>query len=120
MRDFISIDVESVLTDSDVFSIVSEALPGFAWRRGDSDAQGTYVSGTDVHGVRTQCWTGENPMAMSVSFRAARTIGEEAKERLANTILREVVPRMGNYRHSGAGRNDVVRSARHKRSSAMP
>lgn len=98
MRDFISIDVESVLTYSDVFSIVSGALPGFAWRRGDSDSQGTYVSGTDVHGVKIQCWTGEDPMVMSVSFRAARTIGEEAKERLANTILREVVPRMGTLK----------------------
>ncbi|PMQ07553.1 hypothetical protein DyAD56_02175 [Dyella sp. AD56] len=98
MKDFISIDVESVLTDSDVLSIVSVALPEFSWRRGDSDAQGTYVSGTDVHGVKIQCWTGETPMAMSVSFRAARTIGEEAKELLANTILREVVPLIGRLK----------------------
>jgi len=98
MKDFISIDVESERTDGDVFSIVSEALPGFSWRRGDSDAQGTYVSGMDVQGVRIQCWTGQNPMAMSVSFRSAKAISEETKRLLADAILREVVPRIGRVK----------------------
>lgn len=94
MNDFISIDIESRLSDGDVFAIFSESLPSFTWRRGDSDAQGPYVSGVDSHGVKIQCWTGESPMAMSVSFRAAK-VGDEARELLANAILQEVVPRIG-------------------------
>ncbi|MGO4502934.1 MULTISPECIES: hypothetical protein [unclassified Dyella] len=94
MNDFISIDIESGLSDGDVFAIFSEALPGFTWRRGDSDAQGPYVSGIDSQGVKIQCWTGESPMAMSVSFRAAK-VDDEARELLANTVLEELVPRIG-------------------------
>jgi len=98
MKDFVSVDIDSTLSNDDVFEILSGGLPTFSWRRGDSDVQGLYVSGLDADGVKIQCWTGERPMAMSVSFRSAKGAKDEAKKRLMDQLLNEFLPRIGGVR----------------------
>jgi hypothetical protein len=100
MKDFFSVDIESTLSNDDVFEILSGGLPSFLWRRGNSDAQGTYVSGMDSNGVKIQCWTGERPMAVSVSFRGAKGMEEESKEHLANKLLSDLLPSIGDIKRS--------------------
>jgi len=52
MKDFISVDVESALSNDDVFSIFSGDAPNFRGRREDSDVRGTYASGLAACGVK--------------------------------------------------------------------
>jgi len=95
MKDFLSIDIDSTLVNGAVFAILSDGLPEFSWRQGDSDAQGTYVSGRNPDGVNIQCWTGEQPMLMSVSFRSAKDFPEEARDHLLSRLLTELIPCIG-------------------------
>jgi hypothetical protein len=98
VKDFLSIDIDSTLSNDDIFEILSNGLPGFLWRRGDSDAQGTYVSGLDANGVKIQCWSGEKPMKVSVSFRSAKGMEEESKESLAKVLLDDLLPSIGGIK----------------------
>lgn len=98
MKDFLSIDIDSTLLNGDVFVILSDGLPEFSWRQGDSDAQGAYVSGRNPEGVQIQCWTGEAPMQMSVSFRGAKDVPEEARAHLVNRLLADLLPRIGRLK----------------------
>lgn len=100
MKDFLSIDIDSMLSNSEVYDVLSAGLPDFSWRSGDSDAQGTYVSGMDLKGVRIQCWTGEKPMALSVSFRSAENIDEHSKERLVGVLMSDLLPLVGHVTRS--------------------
>jgi hypothetical protein len=95
MKDFLSIDIESTLSNDEVFGILSSNLPNIAWKRGDSDSQGTYVSGRQIDGVVIQCWTGEKPVAMTISFRNAAGLNEKTKDDIANVMLTDIAPRIG-------------------------
>jgi hypothetical protein len=95
MKDFVSIDIESRLSNDDVYLILSSGLSEFSWRRGDSDMQGPYVSGRDANSVTIQCWTGENPMQMSVSFRGVKDVSQSEQEQLIKKLLNDLVPQIG-------------------------
>ncbi|MBB6249199.1 hypothetical protein [Rhodanobacter sp. A1T4] len=86
MKDFVRIDVVSELGQDAIFQILKEALPSFQWRQGDSDAQGPYVSGMHKDGVKIQAWLGEQPVAVSASFRAAWR-EDPAREEKKNAVL---------------------------------
>lgn len=95
MKDYVNIDINSELDNIQVHSVLSRTLPDFTWRMGDSDMQGGYVSGRSEAGVYIQCWTGESPFALTLSFSGA-TLDETAQNELLNRIDKEVVPCIGN------------------------
>jgi hypothetical protein len=94
MKDYVRIDINSALKNAKVFEAVSCEFPEFSWRSGDSDAQGEYVSGTNLGGVQIQCWTSENPMVLSISFRNAGPSVNE-REEILEKILGNLVPHIG-------------------------
>jgi hypothetical protein len=69
MNNFIRIDIDSKLDSKSILEIFLRELPDFTWRLGNSDAQGSYVSGTNSEKIKIQCWTDGNPMAFSMSFK---------------------------------------------------
>ena len=97
MSNFISLDIDSPLSPDAARDLIADRLPEFSWRRGDSDAQGPYLSGVSTAGVRIQCWVGENPMAMSISFRSASMDGA-AREPALDAILKTLFPGLGTVR----------------------
>ena len=68
MKDFVRIRLNTDLNSQQAADRLAVALPAFAWRLGDSDAQGPYVSGTDAAGVQVMMWLGEQPADLTVSF----------------------------------------------------
>ncbi len=53
---------------------------------------GGYVSGSQP-GVRIQCWTGENPMSLSLSF--LEEVTPEQRERWIVEVRDNLAPRIG-------------------------
>ncbi|MDF3055779.1 MAG: hypothetical protein K0Q74_1686 [Gammaproteobacteria bacterium] len=97
MKNFINVDVVSELDKAKVYSILSECMPDFAWRMGESDMQGGYVSGRNEAGVHIQCWTDENPFAFTISFSNA-TLNESDANELVNRITKKVLPQIGEVK----------------------
>ncbi len=98
MKDFITYDLRSNLSEDQVYEQVCQTLPTFAWRRGNSDAQGFYITGTSNESVRIKLWLDEEPIAMSISFRNAwlETPDRELrKEQLFNLVKTELIPSLG-------------------------
>jgi hypothetical protein len=98
VKDFITYDLRCVLNKKQVFDKAIETLSAFAWRQGDSDAQGPYVSGTSDDHVQVKLWLGEAPIAMSVSFRRAWPEvpdREGRKNEVIDLIERELIPVIG-------------------------
>src|SRR5262249_8741019 len=96
-----SIDVASELDHDAIFHILREALPSFLWRHGNSDTQGPYVSGRHQDGIVIQAWLGEQPMAMSSSFRGAwreDPAREERKNAVLTILLESTCPALGVVR----------------------
>lgn len=94
MKDFVRIDIISTLENAKVFDALSLEFSKFSWRRGDSDAQGEYVSGRNQNKVHIQCWSSENPMILSISFRGSEMDMQE-REEILKKIIDNVVPRIG-------------------------
>jgi hypothetical protein len=98
MKDLITYDIGSKLNAGQVFENVTRALPSFDWRRGDSDAQGPYISGTNDELIQVKLWLGEAPIQMSVSFRRAwpdATDRENRKQQLIESIIKNLIPSIG-------------------------
>lgn len=93
MAEFVSIDISSVVASDEVRDLIARELSEFSWRRGDSDEQGKYLSGSSS-GVQIRCWVDEKPMAMSISFRNS-SLNAEERERLIASILTHVIPQFG-------------------------
>jgi len=105
MKDFISLDFDSSMAPGDVMALAEHALPDFAWRSGDSDMQGPYVSGMNASDVQIKIWLGEQPFQMSVSFRAlhaAADAREKIKEELMERINKVLAPQLGQQRPRAA------------------
>ncbi len=95
MKDFLTYDVNCILTKQQVFDIVIHILPDFKWRQGDSDAQGPYISGMNSDDVQIKLWLGDTPVGISVSFDdvwIGATDREERKDVLIKLIDKTVVP----------------------------
>ena len=97
MRDFITYDVRTSLPVERIYEIVAKQLPEFAWRQGDSDAQGPYISGTDSDAVQMKLWLGEDPMTISASFRAIRDLNKRQSRQidLVDVLETVVLPGLG-------------------------
>ena len=94
MTNFMCADISSLLDKTDIFNILSSDLADFKCRMGESDAQGGYVSGTNKNRVRIQCWTGENPMQLTVSF-SSTNLNSNEREEILGKIARDIIPRIG-------------------------
>jgi hypothetical protein len=97
VKNFINVDVVSELDKAKVHSNLSECMPDFSWRMGESDMQGGYVSGRNEAGVHIQCWTDENPFAFTLSFSNTTLTELEATE-LVNRITQKVLPHIGEIK----------------------
>jgi len=95
MTDFIRADIESNLSNEEIFSVFLKFLPDFDWKKGDSDSQGNYITGTNSGKVKIQCWTEEKPMALSVSFRSAATNKNDI-DIFSKLLISEIIPKIGN------------------------
>jgi len=94
MKDFIRIHWQTKLQLSSVFGRLVAALPAFQWRQGDSDMQGAYISGTNPGGAQIKLWFAEQPVDVTVSFRAAN-ISESEASALVDQLVVELLPSMG-------------------------
>ena len=73
-------------------------MPDFKWHRGDSDAQGPYISGMNSDDVQIKLWLGESPMSIVVSFDDVwrdESDREERKEIFIHSMDTTVVPMLG-------------------------
>jgi len=86
MNDFVQINIASSLDEVDLARVFSGELSDFNWRLGDSDLQGKYISGTNSDGIQLKCWTSENPLELSISFRMAALRLDEKEKILARII----------------------------------
>lgn len=94
MKDFISFRIRSKLSATAVRGHLSDELPGFKWRQGDSDMQGPYISGTNNDGVRLMMWQGEQPNDLTVSFAGATSSAEE-NSALIDRLRDRLAPSLG-------------------------
>lgn len=98
MKDFVTYDVSCTLGKQRVLDIVTRNLPDFRWRQGDSDSQGSYISGINGDDVQIKLWLGEAPVSMSVAFDDV-WIGElnreEKKDALIQLLDKVVIPLLG-------------------------
>ncbi|MFY9479399.1 MAG: hypothetical protein WAQ08_17285 [Aquabacterium sp.] len=102
MKDYVRIDIRSDLDQAGWRELLKAALPDFAWRGGDSDAQGPYLTGRRPDGVHIQCWMGEAPAAMAVSFRGAK-LSQAAMSSLITTLEQRILPQAGEVLRVDAG-----------------
>ena len=86
MKDFLTIEFEPRLDEEMMCGAFTTQFPEFSWRRGDSDSQGRYISGTNDALVQIKCWMGEKPMDPTVSFRCA-WIGAGERQNKKNDLL---------------------------------
>lgn len=106
MKDYIVFSVKSILNQDDVFEIMQNNLSDFLWRRGDSDAQGFYVSGERADGVYLKAWISETPFTLTLSFNELFTkmpTQQASKKILFDRISKSVLPNLGqllNFRES--------------------
>ena|SRR6218665_702250 len=102
MKDYVRIDIQSDFDQARWRQLLEAALPDFAWRGGDSDAQGPYLSGYRPDGVDIQCWMGEAPAEMAVSFRGAK-LSLTAMSSLITLLEQSVLPKAGEVLRVDAG-----------------
>ncbi|MFN0063217.1 MAG: hypothetical protein ACKVPX_11980 [Myxococcaceae bacterium] len=98
MKDYLQIDVSSTLGEDEIFKAATQHLPAFSWRRGESDTQGPYASGTTADSVHLKMWFEEKSCLMSVSFRRAWPNDpdrEEKKQEIMTTITKGFIPTIG-------------------------
>lgn len=100
MNDFFTYDIVSNLTPDTMLDQLSRALPGFDWRRGSSDAEGPYIKGKNADSIEVEVWLGmgDEPVAMSVSFRRAwpgAPDRDEYKQQLVDHVERALLPSLG-------------------------
>ena len=91
MKNFLSIRLDTPLDEQAICDQLEAGFPDFAWRRGDSDAQGPYISGVDQAVVQIKCWMGERPVDVAASFRSAWPDvegREDRKQQAAQQLLR--------------------------------
>jgi hypothetical protein len=75
---------------------LKEALPGFNWRGGDSDYQGTYISGRSEHGFSVKLWSGEDVWDGTVEFRFAKEMDDTAKRQQLAEITTALSEQIGD------------------------
>ena len=92
MKDFVVLRIDQAVLPPDL-GLFKEQLPGFAWRGGDSDAQGPYFSGSDGAGVRVKYWFGEQPCDLTLSFDPA--VDAEQRSALLDQVAATLAPRLG-------------------------
>lgn len=102
MKDYVRIDIRSDLGQAGWRELLEAALPDFAWRGGDSEAQGPYLSGRRPDDVHIQCWMGEDPAEMAVSFRGTR-LSQAAMASLITMLEQSVLPKAGEVLRVDAG-----------------
>lgn len=98
MKDFVTYDVRCILAKQQVLDIVTFNLPEFKWRQGESDAQGSYISGINRDDVQIKLWLGEAPVGISVSFDDVwngEPDREERKGALIQLMDKAVIPLLG-------------------------
>ena len=99
MKDFITYDIESELKQDEVYQIINNKLPGFRWRKGDSDSQGEYISGRNQDGVTIKAWLETNAfIEMSVCFTGVwenHNDRSTKKEQLIELIEKKLIPVIG-------------------------
>lgn len=102
MKDYVRIDMQSDFDQAKWRQLLETTMTDFAWRGGDSDAQGPYLTGRRPDGVHIQCWMGEAPAEMAVSFRGAK-LNLETMSRLITTLEQSVLPKAGEVLRVDAG-----------------
>lgn len=98
MKEFISADVDSSLSDAEIQNVMMKSLPDFTWRSGDSDMQGKYVSGINGDKVNVKVWMGERPLVLTISFRslASNILERESKKgALIDLVKYQIIPALG-------------------------
>jgi len=97
MKDFVRATINTELTQREIYYLVSQALPEFFWREGDSDAQGLYITGNKEDFGQIQIWFDEGAVDVTISLRAARTSGlnEALKEEFFSNVISNVLPIIG-------------------------
>jgi hypothetical protein len=102
MKDYVCIDIRSDLDQAGWRELLKAALPDFTWRGGDGDAQGPYLTGRRADGVHIQCWMGEAPATMAVSFRGAK-LSLTAMSDLITLLEQRILPKAGEVLSIDAG-----------------
>ena len=102
MKDYVCIDIQSDLDQAGWRRLLEAMLPDFAWRGGDSDVQGPYLSGRRPDDVHIQCWMGESPAEMAVSFYGAN-LSQAAMSNLITLLEQRVLPKAGEVLRIDAG-----------------
>lgn len=96
MKDFIRTTISTNLGQEDLHSILSNELPDYVWRMGDSDQQGKYVSGNGLGQILL--WLDDNEVDVSISLRAENIDHpnrNEWKDGLLSKLLNNIFPKIG-------------------------
>lgn len=94
MKNFIRFQVQSKLKQDQLFELTKRSLPEFDWRRGDSDAQGLYVSGLTTDLIQIQFWFDDGFVDTTVSFRSVEA-DSPRKEALITRLEKDIFSAMG-------------------------
>lgn len=97
MTSFIRASVKTAMTQREIYTLVSLALPEFLWREGSSDAQGLYVTGIKEDAGQIQFWLDDDAVDSTVSFRGAcpNQYGREWKEAFFDNFITNILSAIG-------------------------
>lgn len=98
MKSFTIFDVQSNLGQDAVFNLMQNKFQDFSWRRGESEMQGLYVSGSSPDGIHVKIWLSDSPTSLTVSFDDAWSNfadAENLKQKFLNEISLEIIPALG-------------------------
>ncbi len=97
MTNFIRASIKTRLTQREIYTVVSMALPEFLWREGDSDAQGLYITGIREDVGQIQFWLDEDVVDATVSLGGARSTPQnsEWKEDFFDNVISSIFPSIG-------------------------
>jgi hypothetical protein len=93
---YANLELKPRLGHRDAILRLKEVLPGFNWRGGDSDYQGTYISGRIQHRVSVKLWSGEDVWDGTVDFRFAKEMDESAKRQQLEEIMTALSEQIGD------------------------
>lgn len=96
MINYVNIDLKTEFNVTALRENLSKKFPDFRWRCGDSDLQGTYVSGMNNEKIKIQIWNGVDPAEMSVSFTGSQ-LNEPEKKKILDDVIYKLIPLIGKF-----------------------
>lgn len=93
MNSYLAVTLDSALSKENVREVCQELLPEFTWKFGESEYEGTYVSGRRKDVGNIQCWTDDPPVAFTVALLA--TVPDQERREIMDRAKKVVAPRLG-------------------------